>query len=493
MSLAARLLPHKSFARGIMTLAAGTLGAQAILIASSPILTRLYNPEDFGLFSVFISMQGMVGSIAALRFELAIPLPEDERSAVALGITGGTVVFLLSLALLVVVLGYSESLAAQFNTPVLAPYLWLLPTAFLANGLFIVLNMLCVRHERYDQMAKAKVLQSLITVLTQMIGFTFGGLALIIGRVLGNLAAVTHLGSGVARNFIVVARTLKPRDLWQVAKNYQKFPLISTWAALASNIGSSVTPLLFASYFGVEMAGYYAVTMMVMVVPMSVIGVAVHNAFYRKAIDAHKAEVLSNLIQAVQSRLVLAAMPILAFSAFFLPDLFVLVFGDAWLMSGILAVWILPWMFFQITIAPCTGIFPIIDRLGVALLFDVSLAVAPFVAFSLTLWLGRDALVAVQLLSAIASFAYLTRASVAYRLSGGKMFWGVVVVFKVLPVAVFGVLPVLIARNLSPETPVGVHLLAIVLSASLIVLGTHWAWKRLPSMDPILNSAKPES
>jgi len=39
----------------------GTTIAQAIPIAISPILTRLYTPEDFGVFALFIAITSIFG------------------------------------------------------------------------------------------------------------------------------------------------------------------------------------------------------------------------------------------------------------------------------------------------------------------------------------------------------------------------------------------------------------------------------------------------
>lgn len=493
MRLLTKVLPQSAFARSVLTLASGTVGAQVILIASSPILTRLYSAEDFGLLSVFLSMMGLIAAIAALRFEMAIPLPEDDRDAVALTATGGIVVLILSLGLLVAVLRFADELALQFNAPAIAQYLWLLPLAFFANGLFIVLNMLSVRHGRFGDMSKAKVLQSLTTVVTQIAGVACGGIVLIVGRVLGNLAAAAHLIRKTGPSTLSTIKTLEARELWRSVVTYRKFPLISTWAALASSIGASVPPLLFAASFGLEMAGFYAMTMMVMVVPMGIIGIAVQNAFYRKAVDAHRAGHLADLILAVHARLVLVMMPAFVLAAFVLPPLFVLVFGAAWELSSNFAVWILPWMFMQLTVAPCTGVYPILNRLGIGFLFDLSLAAAPFLAFLLAREFGGDALLAVQVLSALAATVYAVRVAVTLRLGGGHFLSGIAVLFRVLPIAALGGLPALWVTYSGAAPTILVLMLAVAGGTILAAVAIRWAWKRLPSMEPVTPAESPNA
>ena len=53
-----------SFTKNVLTLMTGTTVAQAIPIAISPILTRIYTPSDFGLLALFIAITAIFGNIA---------------------------------------------------------------------------------------------------------------------------------------------------------------------------------------------------------------------------------------------------------------------------------------------------------------------------------------------------------------------------------------------------------------------------------------------
>ena len=48
-----KLKPKSEFSRNVLTLMTGTTIAQAIPIAISPILTRIYTPENFGVFAQY--------------------------------------------------------------------------------------------------------------------------------------------------------------------------------------------------------------------------------------------------------------------------------------------------------------------------------------------------------------------------------------------------------------------------------------------------------
>ena len=78
-------LSKSKFVRNVATVATGTAGAQAISIAFSPIITRLYGPDSFGLLGVFMALVAVLAPLAALTYPIAIVLPKEDSDARALG------------------------------------------------------------------------------------------------------------------------------------------------------------------------------------------------------------------------------------------------------------------------------------------------------------------------------------------------------------------------------------------------------------------------
>ena len=68
----------------ILLLLTGNSLAQLILFASSPILTRIYTPEDFGVFSTYTSLLAILMSFSSLCLEKAIPLEKNHSNTVHL-------------------------------------------------------------------------------------------------------------------------------------------------------------------------------------------------------------------------------------------------------------------------------------------------------------------------------------------------------------------------------------------------------------------------
>src|SRR5690625_747247 len=97
--------------KNIIKLMTGATMAQAIPVAISPILTRLYTPEDFGVLALFVAIITIFGSIANARYELAIVLPKKEEDSINLVALCILIALSLSLILLfVIILFHSEIL-----------------------------------------------------------------------------------------------------------------------------------------------------------------------------------------------------------------------------------------------------------------------------------------------------------------------------------------------------------------------------------------------
>ena len=101
-----RFQPQSEFSLNVLTLMTGSTLSQAIPIAISPILTRIYTPEDFGLYAVYIAIITILGTIVSGRYELAIMLPKKDEDAINIFALGLVITICLTVltTILVIVL-----------------------------------------------------------------------------------------------------------------------------------------------------------------------------------------------------------------------------------------------------------------------------------------------------------------------------------------------------------------------------------------------------
>ena len=143
------------FSKNVLTLVTGTTIAQAIPIAISPILTRIYTPEDFGVLALFISITTILGTIANGRYELAIVLPKRDNNALELTALSIIITMGFSLLLVILVILFHDSLLSYLNNDRFSFWLYLIPLSVLLFSLFNILNYYHTRKKEYKTIKHA--------------------------------------------------------------------------------------------------------------------------------------------------------------------------------------------------------------------------------------------------------------------------------------------------------------------------------------------------
>jgi O-antigen/teichoic acid export membrane protein len=226
--------------------------AQAIAVAASPILTRIYRPVDFGALQVFTSLMALALVAASGRYEVALLLPEDEQSAIdILGLALLCVCITASVAAgIVLICHYHWMLPASFV--VLKGHLWLLPVGVFGGGLYQALSYWAMRHDRYKQIAASKFTQAGAQVVTQLgAGFVLQeSLGLLIGDAVGRIMGRGRFLRELWRNHAGQIRAIRLSRMKQLAVRYRDYPLVSMWGAIINSTGLALPSLFLAQYYG---------------------------------------------------------------------------------------------------------------------------------------------------------------------------------------------------------------------------------------------------
>jgi len=263
--------------RGALALAGGAAGGQIVATAASPILTRLYTPSDFGVFAVLLSITVTLGSVSALRYDLAVLLPAEERDAYSLVFVGMTAAVVVALVGTVTVAFLGADIASAFQQAALMPWLWLVPWMSALMASYSLMNELAVRQQRYAASGRRSFLQSTLSVGGQ-IGLSATGLGaggLLAGFGIGQLGAAISLTRGAGMTGPLARAGMSKRSLRRVAKRYRRFPLLLAPSGLINVLGLQAPVLLMAYWYGSSVAGWLGMTQRVLAIPMGLIGASI--------------------------------------------------------------------------------------------------------------------------------------------------------------------------------------------------------------------------
>jgi O-antigen/teichoic acid export membrane protein len=334
-----RWLPPGGFARNASILAGGTAMAQAIAIAASPILTRIYHPSDFGALQVFISLMGFALVIAAGRYEFALLLPEDEQSSIdILGVAILCVCLTTTLAATMIVILNQYRWTLPASVRVLKGQLWLLPVSIFGGGLYQVLSYRAMRHHDYRQIAITKFTQVGAMVATQLgAGLVFhGSLGLLTGDAVGRVTGSGRFLRELWRNHVGQIRDIRVSRMIRLAFRYRDYPLVSTWGGLLNASGLALPALFLAQYYGAQYTGWFALVNRVLGVPAALIGASIAQVYTSEAAKLSRTNpqrLLYIFRKTTRRMLYLGLAPCLLFTIF-APWAFQIVFGHAWREAG---------------------------------------------------------------------------------------------------------------------------------------------------------------
>jgi len=254
-----RKLSRRPEARHVGVLASGSMAAQVALVATSPLLSRLFAPEAFGVFSLMLTISTIAGAVGGLCYEVAVILPRARRAAQSLY----WLAFALSLItplIAVALIGLVQTLFPHVLGRTLTPgfYLWCLFGTMLTTQI----NVLCYAHSRaaqYGAISMNKITQTLLPAIAQ-IALAFVGLVgegLMLGRVLGLLGSALWLTRRLPAGYrLRDAVHARPLALVAAARTYRDF-LVQVPRQLLVRGATMMPAALLLGAYGPTVAGLY--------------------------------------------------------------------------------------------------------------------------------------------------------------------------------------------------------------------------------------------
>jgi O-antigen/teichoic acid export membrane protein len=257
--------------------------------------------------------------------------------------------------------------------------------------------------------------------------------------------------------------------LGAAVRNYRSFPLISTWSGLSSAGGTQLPPLLIAIILGPAAAGLYALTHRVLSLPIDAISKSMGDVFYSEAIEANANGKLGSLVIDIYSKMVFTSLPVASVLIILAPEIFRILFGDAWAASGELASWMTVWIFFQFVTTPPARVFLILERHGYALFFQLAFLLTTAVSIVVGgLWF-EDLLAIMTILALGRSAVYCFRFWKILDLVGERFEKMWVPIVKNLPYAVLCSLPAVYSAELIENSPSSIYLISGTFLLSLLM------------------------
>ena len=404
--------PKSEFSRNVLTLMTGSAIAQAIPIAITPILTRLYTPEDFGLLALYMSAASLVSVLATGRYELAIMLPKKDTDALHIVFLSLWITLGMTLLASVILFFFNGAIANFLGDATLASWLYMIPLSIFLSGLYQSVNYWNNRKKQYRRLAVNKIIQSSSTATLHLGLGNIGGGGLILGTVAGQALAASVLGKQTwssTRRLVPAVTKLK---MLALLRKYRKLPLLNLPNVFIDNIRTAGINILIAKFFTGAVLGQFALAWKMVQAPMSLIGRSLSQVFFERLATAPQSE-LASIIRIFLLKAAVISLPMFLLIYLFAEPLFIVVFGEQWALAGQAASIMSPWLFFNFLTSPVATVFVILNRQEVVLGFAVVYMVIPLLL--LTLFQHLDFTLLLTLLSITMSLLLLVFVAIVFH------------------------------------------------------------------------------
>lgn len=402
--------------RHVMVLLTGTAISQVVVMAVSTITARLFTPEAFGQFAVFGSLTAIATTIASMRLDMTIMLPEDDdearRIARVATYSNLAVAGLFTLAALLL----RDLVIAQYGDPELASWLVMggFTVFFVAQA--TMMQFWFNRKTDYRTISLNRVQQSIGSAGGQL-GFGLLGLRTLPGLIFGTL---------IGQAFAFVNLRLRAKSLFrplpegttsgmELVRRYKKMPLLNMPTALVDSLRTNGITLLIGTV-ALGAVGQFNLAWRILQVPIGLINSAISQVFFQKLARVRPGEMLPLVRATILRSLLITLVP---FGLIYLvaPWMFTLVFGPQWDMAGEFARALTPWLAMQLVTSPISTVFVVTDNqqwmLGFSIVFCAAplslLYFSPLPLLETVFWLGllmAGMLVLMLLMSLLAARGY---------------------------------------------------------------------------------------
>ncbi|HCX0817064.1 TPA: type 8 capsular polysaccharide synthesis protein Cap8K [Staphylococcus aureus] len=306
----------------LMILSSGI--AQVILIITTPIITRLYSPTEFGEFTIFSNIAMILIPIINARYDLLIVNTKNDRSANILS----QISFLISLLILLILITIFAISACLYPNFIL-DFIFIIIMLFLVSLTNIFTNYLN-KERKYKVLSLINVFRAGSMALLQIIFglLALGSLGLIIGFSLSYIAGITLGYKTFKKHFNIVRDKEETKALFLENKNQLVY---STPSILLNSLSFSVVVFFIGILYTNTEVGIYGMAIRVLGIPVTIISLGLSKIFMQQANDYYiEHGNFRNLLLKFSSILVIVSIILYVPLYLFSEELVNILLGHSW-------------------------------------------------------------------------------------------------------------------------------------------------------------------
>ena len=381
-------LIKNTYLKSIILLISGAGFSQLIPVVFSPILGRIFSPQDFGVFAVFVAFCSILGMLSTGMYELSIMIP--KKDICALNIMAWVVILSSMVSAFLFVLFFLFSYIPFIKQwEIYFKYYYLLPIGVLFVGSFQSYTYWLNRKKEYKILNFCRIGQSItIVVVSLVLGYLgYKDSGLILGFLAGGFITFIPLFITLFR---LKSKINKEKIILNI-KEYSNYPKLMLPTSIMNTTAGYVPVFSIDKFFNSNIVGSYAMASRILTAPVSIISVVIGQVYYKRLmIIINSNSNKSVLEEFLSTTRLLLGISILIFLpiCFMGGNIVIFVFGPQWQQSGSFVELIAIATLVKFVVSPLSTIFLAINKLKIVAMWQTLYFCTTLCVFAICIYLG---------------------------------------------------------------------------------------------------------
>jgi O-antigen/teichoic acid export membrane protein len=254
-----------------LKLGTGTILAQIISLVSIPIISRIYDPAEYGHLTLLLSVTAILIPVATFRIETLIVVSDTDEEAAKLLSISANLAFIVSATLFAITfIKYFIFENSSFINALITSFLFAM--VLMAQSIGVLMVQVALRAHKDSDIARSSVIQNLSISFAQVVTgiWSPSGSALVSSYVAGRIVGISPLWRETRK---ILSK--RGGDSRRTLEKYMAQLKASSPLVFASVIDSAILGLpiiLISTQFGLEYSGYIGITQTILTVPITLVG-----------------------------------------------------------------------------------------------------------------------------------------------------------------------------------------------------------------------------
>jgi O-antigen/teichoic acid export membrane protein len=358
------------FLKNILTVFSSNAIAQVLQFITVPILSRVYDPSDYGFLGIIMSISGIIGVFSTLGFSNAILIAKSETELYEVLALCAKSIFFIFVSTIILELVFFDSINSNFNLNSEKSLLVKIsvPILILLNGFNLVFSFVLTRQSRFKVLSFNRIIMTIINFAVSLcLGLLLkNAFGLLLALLISVLVSTIMLYISFCRYFdLKEVFLILNKPLKATINKYKDFTIFSLPTDFINNLNNQI-PLIMIGKFGKfpeQSIGSYNISNRVLGLPINLISNSIADVFRQRAANDYTEfgncrEIFVKTFKALFLSSIIPFGILIGFGDL----IFEFVFGTKWREAGEYSQILGILFFFRFTISPLTYIFVIAQK-----------------------------------------------------------------------------------------------------------------------------------